>query len=32
VINQAVLGSVLAGVVGSAVTTFTVITWANKGP
>jgi hypothetical protein len=27
-----VLGSVLAGVVGSAVTTFTVITWANKSP
>ncbi len=30
VINQAVLGSVLAGIVGSAVSTFTVITWANK--
>jgi hypothetical protein len=32
VVNQVVLGSVLAGVVGSAVTTFTVITWANKSP
>jgi hypothetical protein len=30
VVNQAVLGSILAGVVGSAVSTFTVITWANK--
>src|SRR3712207_8229996 len=29
VVNQAVLGSILAGVVGSAVTTFTVITWAK---
>ena len=31
VVNQAVLGSILAGVVGSALSTFTVITWANKG-
>jgi hypothetical protein len=30
VINQAVLGAILAGVVGSAVSTFTVVTWANK--
>ncbi len=32
VINQAALGSILAGIVGSAVSTFTVITWANKNP
>ena len=30
VINQAMLGAILAGVVGSAVSTFTVVTWANK--
>jgi uncharacterized membrane protein YeaQ/YmgE (transglycosylase-associated protein family) len=30
VLNQAILGSILAGVVGSAVSTFTVVTWANK--
>ena len=30
VINQAILGAILAGVVGSAVSTFTVVTWANK--
>ncbi len=30
VIDQAVLGAILAGVVGSAVSTFTVVTWANK--
>ncbi len=30
VVNQAVLSSILAGIVGSAVSTFTVITWANK--
>jgi uncharacterized membrane protein YeaQ/YmgE (transglycosylase-associated protein family) len=30
VINQAVLGSVLAGVVGSAVSTIMVVTWANR--
>jgi uncharacterized membrane protein YeaQ/YmgE (transglycosylase-associated protein family) len=30
VVNQAVLAAILAGVVGSAVSTFTVITWANK--
>jgi uncharacterized membrane protein YeaQ/YmgE (transglycosylase-associated protein family) len=30
VINQAILGAILAGIVGSAVSTFTVVTWANK--
>jgi uncharacterized membrane protein YeaQ/YmgE (transglycosylase-associated protein family) len=30
IVNQAVLGAILAGVVGSAVSTFTVVTWANK--
>jgi hypothetical protein len=30
VINQAVLSAILAGIVGSAVSTFAVITWANK--
>jgi len=30
VINQAILGAIIAGVVGSAVSTFTVVTWANK--
>ena len=30
VVNQAVLGSILAGIVGSAVSTFAVVTWANK--
>jgi len=29
-INQAILGSILAGVVGSAVSTITVVTWASK--
>jgi len=32
VINQAVLGSILAGIIGSAVSTFAVVTWANKSP
>jgi uncharacterized membrane protein YeaQ/YmgE (transglycosylase-associated protein family) len=32
VLNQAILGSILAGVVGSAVSTFTVVTWANRAP
>ena len=32
VVNQAVLGAVLAGIVGSAVSTFTVVTWANRTP
>ena len=31
VVNQAVLGSILAGIVSSAVSTFAVVTWANKG-
>ncbi|MGI0049331.1 MAG: hypothetical protein ACREAW_07300 [Nitrososphaera sp.] len=30
VVNQAILGSVLAGVVGSAVSTITVVTWASR--
>lgn len=30
VVNQAILGSILAGVVGSAISTFTVVTWANR--
>lgn len=30
IVNQAMLGAILAGVVGSAVSTFTVVTWANK--
>jgi uncharacterized membrane protein YeaQ/YmgE (transglycosylase-associated protein family) len=30
VINRAVLGSILAGVVGSAVSTITVVTWASR--
>jgi hypothetical protein len=32
IVNQAVLSAILAGVVGSAVSTFAVITWANKSP
>jgi hypothetical protein len=32
VVNQAVLSAILAGIVGSAVSTFAVITWANKSP
>jgi uncharacterized membrane protein YeaQ/YmgE (transglycosylase-associated protein family) len=32
VVNQAILGSILAGVVGSAVSTFAVVTWANRTP
>jgi len=30
VLNQAMLGAILAGVVGSAVSTFTVVNWAKK--
>lgn len=30
IVNQAILGAILAGVVGSAVSTFTIVTWANK--
>ena len=29
-VNQSVVGAVIAGMIGSAVTTFTVITWANR--
>jgi len=29
-VNQSVIGAVIAGMIGSAVTTFTVITWANR--
>jgi hypothetical protein len=32
VVNQAILGAILAGMVGSAVSTFTVVTWANRAP
>ena len=32
VVNQAVLSAILAGIVGSAVSTFAVISWANKSP
>ena len=32
VVNQAVLSAILAGIVGSAVSTFAVITGANKSP
>jgi uncharacterized membrane protein YeaQ/YmgE (transglycosylase-associated protein family) len=30
-INQAVIGALIAGVIGSAVSTFSVVTWANRG-
>jgi hypothetical protein len=30
VVNEAILGAILAGVVGSAVSTFTIVTWASK--
>lgn len=30
VVNQAILGSILAGVVGSAVSTIMVVTWASR--
>ena len=29
-LNQAVIGALITGIVGSAVSTFTVIMWANK--
>ena len=29
-LNQAVVGALITGIIGSAVSTFTVITWANK--
>lgn len=30
IMNQAVIGALITGIVGSVVTTFTVIIWANK--
>jgi hypothetical protein len=29
-LNEAVVGALITGIIGSAVSTFTVITWANK--
>jgi uncharacterized membrane protein YeaQ/YmgE (transglycosylase-associated protein family) len=29
-LNQSVIGALIAGIVGSAVSTFSVITWANR--
>ena len=29
-LNQAVIGALIAGVVGSAVSTFSIVTWANR--
>lgn len=29
-IDQAVIGALIAGMIGSAVSTFTVVTWANR--
>lgn len=29
-VNQAIIGAVIAGMVGSAVSTFTIVTWANR--
>ena len=29
-VNQAVIGALIAGMIGSAVTTFTVVMWANR--
>lgn len=28
--NQAIIGALIAGVVGSAVSTFSIVTWANR--
>ena len=28
--NQSIIGAVIAGMIGSAVSTFAVITWANR--
>jgi hypothetical protein len=30
IIDQAVIGALIAGMIGSAVSTFTVVTWANR--
>lgn len=29
-LNQSVIGAMVAGIIGSAVSTFTVVTWANR--
>jgi hypothetical protein len=29
-LNQAIIGALIAGVVGSALSTLTIITWANR--
>ena len=29
-VDQAVIGALIAGMIGSAVSTFTVVTWANR--
>ena len=29
-VNQSVIGALIAGIVGSVVSTFTVVTWANR--
>jgi hypothetical protein len=29
-IDQAMIGALIAGMIGSAVSTFTVVTWANR--
>jgi hypothetical protein len=29
-LNQVVIGALIAGIIGSAVSTFTIVTWANK--
>ncbi|HJU79643.1 MAG TPA: hypothetical protein VJ599_08795 [Nitrososphaeraceae archaeon] len=29
-VDQAVIGALIAGMIGSAVSTFTVMTWANR--
>jgi hypothetical protein len=29
-LNQAVIGALIAGVVGSAISTFAIVTWANR--
>jgi uncharacterized membrane protein YeaQ/YmgE (transglycosylase-associated protein family) len=29
-LNEGVIGALIAGIAGSAISTFTVVTWANK--
>jgi hypothetical protein len=29
-LNQAIIGALITGIIGSAISTFTIITWANK--